>query len=193
MERLCQHREHCRKKCWWTNRWISRRYHRLEMVIYCNLQAASSYHNSDILLRSFYFQSPLAIVAILLVCWKFDSPEPSLSGYTPVSTKRKLRRVDILGSLTLAIAITGFLLALDLGAQKIRWTHPIIWILLSLSVVVGITFLLVEAYVAQEPIFPLRLLIHRDVVVGYLITALQSCAQFGVHCSASVLRSGISR
>lgn len=163
------------------------------MVIYCNLQAASSYHNSDILLRSFYFQSPLAIVAILLVCWKFDSPEPSLSGYTPVSTKKKLRRVDILGSLTLAIAITGFLLALDLGAQKIRWTHPIIWILLSLSVVVGIIFVLVEAYVAQEPIFPLRLLIHRDVVVGYLITALQSCAQFGVHCSASVLRSAISR
>ncbi|MCJ1262596.1 hypothetical protein MMC22_002466 [Lobaria immixta] len=129
---------------------------------------------------SFYIQSPLAIVAILLVFWKFDSPEPSLSGYKTVSTKRKLRRVDFLGSLTLAIATTGFLLALDLGGQKIRWTHPIIWILLSLSAVVGIIFLLVEAYVAQEPIFPLRLLIHRDVVTAYLITGLQSCAQFGV-------------
>ena len=89
--------------------------------------------------------------------------------------------------------MTGFLLALDLGGQKVRWTHPIIWILLSLSAVFGIIFLAVEAYVAQEPIFPLRLMVHPDVVVGYLVTGLQACAQLGVHCSTSMMRRSIFR
>lgn len=125
------------------------------------------------------------MIATLLVIWKFDSPEPSLPGNRPVSNTRKLRRVDFLGSLTLGITITGFLLALDLGGQKVSWTHPIVWILLSSSAVLGIVFLLVEAYVAQEPIFPLRLMVHQDVVVAYLVTGLQSCAQLGVRIAPS--------
>ncbi|MCJ1470008.1 hypothetical protein MMC07_008653 [Pseudocyphellaria aurata] len=129
---------------------------------------------------SFYLQSPLAIVAIVLVLWKFDSTEPSLSGRRPDSSKTKLRRVDFFGSVTLAITITSFLLALDLGGQKIHWNHPIIWMLVSSSAVFGLVFLLVEGYVAQEPIFPLRLIVHRDVVVAYLVTGLQTCAQFAV-------------
>ena len=125
------------------------------------------------------------MIAALLVFWKFDSPEPSLPIHRPVSSTRKLRRVDFLGSLTLGIAITGFLLALDLGGQKVSWTHPIVWILLSSSAVLGMLFLLVEAYVAQEPIFPLRLMVHQDVVVAYLVTGLQSCAQLGVRIAPS--------
>lgn len=125
------------------------------------------------------------MTATLLVFWKFDSPEPSLPIQKPVSSTRKLRRVDFLGSLTLGIAITGFLLALDLGGQKVSWTHPIVWILLSSSAVLGMLFLLVEAYVAQEPIFPLRLMVHQDVVVAYLVTGLQSCAQLGVRIAPS--------
>lgn len=187
MARLCQHRKYCRTKRWRTNGWLSGRYHRLEMVIFCNLQAYPCYPNADFLSRSFYIQSPLAIIAILLVFWKFETPEPSLSVYKPVSRLKKLRRVDFLGSLTLAITITGFLLAFALGGQKIPWTHPIIWVLLSSSAGFGIIFLVVEAYFAQEPIFPLRLMVHRDVVVGNLVTGLQSGAQLGVHCSTSCM------
>lgn len=163
------------------------------MVIFWKLQSYPCYPNPDFISRSFYVQSPLAIIAILLVFWKFDSPEPSLSVYKPVSRIKKLRRVDFLGSLTLAIAITGFLLAFDLGGQKIRWTHPIVWILLSSSAGFGIIFLMVEAYFAQEPIFPLRLMVHRDVVVGNLVTGLQSGAQLGVHCSFSRMCCAIFR
>lgn len=155
--------------------------------MFCNLQVYSPNAHPDFPYRSFYIQSPLAIVAMLLVFWKFDSPEPSLAVQKPLSNQRRLRRVDFLGSVTLAMTITGFLLALDLGGQKIRWTHPIIWILLSSSALFGIAFLLVEAYVAQEPIFPLRLMVHRDVVVAYLVTGLQSCAQLGVLCSFSMM------
>lgn len=193
MERLCQHREHCRKKRWWTSGWISGRYNRLEMVIFCKSQAYPSYSNPDFLPRLFYIQSPLAVVAILLVFWKFNSPEPSLSVHKPVPSRKKLRRVDFLGSLTLAITITGFLLALDLGGQKVHWTHPIVWILISSSTAVGIIFLLVEGYVAPEPIFPLSLMVHRDVVAGYLITGLQTGAQWMANCSILMTRDEIFR
>ena len=92
----------------------------------------------------------------------------------------KLRRVDFLGSLSLAAAIVGFLVFLDLGGQKLPWTHPVLWIILGAAAVFSILFLLVEAFIAVEPIFPLRLLVHRDVVTAYIIAALQGGAQFAV-------------
>lgn len=60
------------------------------------------------------------------------------------------------------------------------WTHPLIWILFSSSVVFGICFLFVERYVAQEPIFPLHLLVHRDFVVACLVSAFQVAAHLMV-------------
>lgn len=93
----------------------------------------------------------------------------------------KLRRIDFLGSISLALTIVGFLLVLDLGGQKVPWGHPAIWILLTLSVTLGLLFLFIEGYVAREPIFPLQLLVHRAVVTTYLVGALQAAAQYGVH------------
>lgn len=130
--------------------------------------------------RSFYIQCPLAILAIVLVTWKLDSPDPSLTSHRNEVKRRKLRRIDFLGSITLAAAITGFLIALDLGGRKITWTHPIILILFASSAIFGVLFVVVEAYVAHEPIFPLRILLHRDVLTAYLVTGLQSGAQFAV-------------
>ena len=74
----------------------------------------------------------------------------------------------------------GFLIALDLGGQKLPWNHPIIWMLFISSAVLGILFLLVEAYWAKDPIFPLSLLTHRDVVTAYLAAGFQIAAQFAV-------------
>lgn len=112
--------------------------------------------------------------------WKLDSPGPSLSSHRDKPRRSKLRRVDFLGTVTLAAAITGFLLALDLGGQKISWSHPIVWILVASSAICGGFFLLVEAYIAQEPIFPLGLLFHKDVLTACLVSGLQSGAQFAV-------------
>jgi hypothetical protein len=130
--------------------------------------------------RSFYIQSPLALISIILVAWKLDSPADSQVDGKKESTFRKLRRIDFLGSISLALAIVGFLICLALGGQKIPWNHPLIWIILPSSAVLGLSFLLVEAYWAKEPIFPLTLLVHRDVATAYLISALQIAAQFAV-------------
>ena len=85
-----------------------------------------------------------------------------------------------MGSVSLALTIIGFLLFLDLGGQKIPWDQPAIWIILASSSAMGLLFILIERYVAREPIFPLRLLVHRDVVTAYILLAIQVAAQFGV-------------
>ncbi|KAL9612352.1 MAG: hypothetical protein Q9167_003039 [Letrouitia subvulpina] len=131
--------------------------------------------------RSFYAQCPLAIIAIVLVAWKLDEPSssrPSDEGELQSKTG-KLRRIDFLGSASLACAIVGFLLILDLSGQKVPWTHPFVWIIVAIALFFGALFVLIEAFVAQEPIFPLRLLVHQDVVTAYIVTALQGTAQFG--------------
>ena len=130
--------------------------------------------------RSFYLQCPLALLAIALVALKLPHKDTSLPPKIKSSSWTTLRRIDFMGSLSLALAIVGFLVVIDLGGQKIPWGHPAIWTILASSVTMGLLFLLVEGYVAKEPIFPLRLLIHRDVMTAYLLQALQTAAQFGV-------------
>ena len=138
------------------------------------------YKRADCTFRSFFLQCPLALLAIALVALKLEREEKSLPLDSKSSSQSKLRRVDFMGSLSLALTIIGVLLVLDLGGQKLPWGHPVIWITLSASVVVGILFILIEAYVAREPIFPLQLLIHRDIMTAYLLGILQLAGQVSV-------------
>ena len=117
---------------------------------------------------------------MVLVAWKLSYEDNSLPVNAKSSSRSKLRRIDYMGSVSLALAIVGFLLVLDLGGQKLPWGHPAIWATLASAVVMSLLFLLVEKYVAKEPIFPLQLLVHRDVVTVYLLLALHVTAQFGV-------------
>lgn len=117
----------------------------------------------------------------MLVALKLDHQDRSLPVDVKSPSQSKLRRIDFLGSISLALTIVGFLLVLDLGGQKVPWGHPAIWILLTSSVTLGLLFLFIEGYVAREPIFPLQLLVHRAVVTTYLVGALQAAAQYGVH------------
>ena len=116
----------------------------------------------------------------MLVAWKIDHRDRSSLVDVKSPSQGTLRRVDFLGSISLALTIVGFLLVLDLGGQKLPWGHPAIWILLTSSVALGLLFCLIEGYVAREPIFPLKLLIHRDIMTAYLVIALQTAAQYGV-------------
>jgi hypothetical protein len=80
---------------------------------------------------------------------------------------------------------------MDLGGQKMPWDSPLVVVLASLSLSLGLLFLLVEGYWAKEPVFPLRLLIHRDVLTAYLIAGLQTAAQLEVGwdcCSMGPIR-----
>lgn len=119
-------------------------------------------------------------MATALVALKLDHRDRSLPFDVKSPSQSKLRRVDFLGSITLALTIVGFLVVLDHGGQKSSWDSPAIWIVLTASVALGLVFLLIEGCVAREPIFPLQLLVHRDVMPTYLVAALQVAAQTGV-------------
>lgn len=116
----------------------------------------------------------MTLAAIALVGWKLDGPDKS------ADVSGKLHRIDFLGSVTLAVAITTFLLGIDMGGDKLPWNHRVIGIPFASSFTSGLLFLLIEAYVAHEPILPFGLLMHRDVMTTNLLSALQTCAQFAV-------------
>jgi hypothetical protein len=83
-----------------------------------------------------------------------------------------LWRIDFLGAILLAVAIVSFLLVLNLASKKLTVSDPMVLGLCGLWAGSSLLFLLVEAKYASEPIFPLRLLLHRDVLTAYLLTGL---------------------
>jgi MFS family permease len=126
---------------------------------------------------SFFGQTPFFLIAILLG-WIF------LPGRQHRVERRDelkaLSRVDFLGTFLLAALILTFLLPLEIGGVKVPWTHPLIFSLLGTSVVLVVLFGITEEYWAKDPIFPLLLLKHKDVVLSYLIMGLQVAAQLGL-------------
>lgn len=83
-------------------------------------------------------------------------------------------------SLLLSTAIIWGVFVLDPVAQQIPWLDLRILALFGASIVTGICFLLIEAFWAAEPIFPLRLLLNQDVVTSYMNLGFQSAAQIAV-------------
>jgi hypothetical protein len=70
-----------------------------------------------------------------------------------------------------------FLTPLSIGGNQVPWSHPLIAALFVASCVFGLLFSYVELRRANEPIFPLALLMRRDVVFPYAIIFLQNIAQ----------------
>lgn len=121
-------------------------------------------------------QGPLMLAAILLVALKL--PSTSSTDTAPQKgAPSKLRRIDFIGALLLAITTVTFLLALSLGGQNLPWSSLVVIGLLVGSVILGIIFVTYEVKYAFEPIFPPSLVVKRDVATPYAIWALQTSAQ----------------
>ena len=181
MEKLCQHCSYDGEKPRRSNRRISYRYHWMEMVrpLFCY----SGCHTYTILTsyRSFLGQCPPTILALVLVAYKLNVASQDEEEHNQKNSHvSKLRRVDFLGAFFLSASITCGLLVLELGGQRMPWTHPMVLGMLGTSLVTGNLFLLTEAFWAKEPIFPLRLLLNRDVVTSYINLGFQSGAQMSV-------------
>lgn len=73
----------------------------------------------------------------------------------------KIKRIDYLGSITLVSGVALLLVGLSVGGNQYAWSDPLTWgtVLGGLG---GITlFLLVEKFVAREPILAPRILFSR--------------------------------
>lgn len=127
---------------------------------------------------SFLGQAPLAGMAIILII--ITIPARNSSDSEDESKQSKLSRVDFLGAISMALAIFCFLFPLEIGGDRLPWTHPVIFALFGGGCAFGILFLITEARYAKEPIIPLSILVNRDIVLSSLMTICQCVAQIGV-------------
>lgn len=110
---------------------------------------------------AFLSQVPFVIVSGILVFFLVRIPPKK-------SDKPKLSRVDFAGSFTLLVTLILLLLGLNSGGNIVPWTHPLVLVSLPLSLVGLVVFCYIEAYVASEPVIPVKLLLNRTVAAACL-------------------------
>ena len=136
--------------------------------------------------RSFYGQCPFTLLALVLAwLWLPQSrSEEELEDSPKRSDQKglfeKLRRVDFLGAITVILMTLSFLLALEIGSKTMVWVSPLTISLLISFPVLACAFIYIEKYWAKEPVFPVHLMRHRDIVTTYPVGVFQSIAQMGV-------------
>jgi EmrB/QacA subfamily drug resistance transporter len=96
----------------------------------------------------------------------------------PSHRERVRHAVDYLGSLTLALALGGLILATDLGGVTYPWTSPIILGTLAIAVAATVAFLVVERR-ASEPVLPLHLFRNRVFTVSSSVGLIVGFSMFG--------------
>lgn len=144
---------------------------------------------------AFYLQIPLLVLAGIMIWWKvrYTVHSPATSGTASPTTPprvetigQKLRRVDWLGSFTLAIFMGLALLALTLVTSSAdpelayRWDDKLIIGMFVASAFFFCVFLHVELFVASEPILPVELLTQRTPVAVAINNFVISILSFGV-------------
>lgn len=137
---------------------------------------------------TFLGQCPPTLLAIILTARLVPSTstEEDAESTEFSSPLARFSRIDWAGALCMVVAIVSLLLPLEMAGPRLPWTHPFILGCLVLSAVTICLFVVVELRWAAEPIFPLRVLRSRTVVLAYLTTFFQTSAQLGVSIRSSV-------
>ncbi len=115
----------------------------------------------------FYINIPLGFIAVFV-----------LATTMPSVALRVKHSIDYAGALLLAAALSGVIVATDLGGIEYPWNSPII---IGLGVVVAVSvvlFLMVERR-AKEPVLPLRLFENRTFVISAVVGLIVGFALFG--------------
>ncbi|KAJ7179289.1 major facilitator superfamily domain-containing protein [Mycena filopes] len=127
----------------------------------------------------FGWSAPLLIFSATLVAWKVNIQLPFEVQNQPLH--EKLRRIDVLGSLSLVGTVGCVLLGFSLKTtEEIPWSHPLICGLFVASFICGVSFILVESYWAPFPVMPLRLITRRTPFAVSLSNLFASMAAFSM-------------
>jgi EmrB/QacA subfamily drug resistance transporter len=131
---------------------------------------------------AFWINLPFGALALLIILFFLRLPGESFIG-TRVSTEgvrlgAKLRKIDYLGTLLLVVSTSGILLATSWGGNTFAWNSPVIIALYSSSGAVLLLFILVEVFVASDPLIPPRLFKVRNVSLVCLYSFLVGMTMF---------------
>ncbi|KAF8926570.1 major facilitator superfamily-domain-containing protein [Dissophora ornata] len=123
---------------------------------------------------AFFVNLPIGLITIAAVVKLLHLP------HTKGSFKEKLKRVDMLGSLTLVIGLVLVLLPLNWGGSTYAWNSPLVIGLFCAGFAVLLIFCFVEWKVALEPIIPFRLFKSRTNVAVFLTCMFIGMGFFGI-------------
>lgn len=92
----------------------------------------------------------------------------------------KIKRIDIFGSLSLVGAVSLTLLGLSLGGNQKPWSDPLVWGSVLAGIFGLVLFVLVEIYVAKEPLLSPKILFSRTPGLVSLTNWFISMSQFAL-------------
>lgn len=92
---------------------------------------------------------------------------------------RREVHIDYLGAFLLVGGVSTFLVWVSLGGQQFAWGSGLSLGLVALSAVLVAAAVLVEMYVAREPVIPMRLFRERTLTLATLASVLIGVAMFG--------------
>lgn len=128
---------------------------------------------------AFTIQLPPILLAVTMLSFYLQVPDlpktpaeqrtlDKCAGKSLISIIRQ--RLDISGAVFLIGAVMTLLLALSFViVQDALWSNPLVLGLLCAALVLSMSFLYIEAYIAEEPLLPMRLVNHRTLVSTWLL------------------------
>jgi len=139
---------------------------------------------------AFWVQIPLTVIAIVLVLIfmktpgqeterRGDNEDRRSDGDDDGGKAAKWKRIDFLGAFLLVATMIAFLTAFTTAGVLVPWTSPLILTSLPLTLVLLLTFFLVERR-HPEPIIPVNLLLNRTVLAACLTNWFVTMARFGI-------------
>jgi hypothetical protein len=127
-------------------------------------------------------------ISIVLVSIHVNIPLPE--EVRSLTLRKKLQRIDFLGSLTLVLTVGCLLLGLSLkSTEELPWSHPLIWGLISSSGIWVVIFVIVEIKVAMFPVMPIRLIKQRTPLAVSFSNFFVSIASFSMIYNVPLVRS----
>ena len=111
---------------------------------------------------SFLFQPPLCLIAIIAVGLVLKLPQKEQSDW-----RTKLRRIDVLGALTLVTAVFCLIFAFDRGSN-LAWSDKFTLIPLCFALPLVALFVFIEMKIASEPFAPGHIIFERSLFACYL-------------------------
>ncbi|RKP35681.1 major facilitator superfamily domain-containing protein [Dimargaris cristalligena] len=107
----------------------------------------------------FFINLPIGGLAMLTLVLFLHIPRPTGKFWA------QIRRLDGWGILTMMAATCTLLLAVSWGGNEYPWSHPLVIGLFIAGLVGTVLFVVVEIYVATEPLIPMRLFTNRNVAL----------------------------
>jgi len=134
---------------------------------------------------SFLILVPFTVISCLLVIFVSNIPgKHEMPGISKADenedAKSRWKRIDGLGAALLIATLVLMLLGLNSGGNVVPWDHPLVLTTLPLSFLGLLAFIYVEAYVAEEPVIPVRLLLNRTVLAACMTNWFVTMSLFGL-------------